>query len=509
MTGTAPLKGVLMIQGTGSHVGKSVLVAALCHYYASRGKRVAPFKAQNMALNSFITQEGGEIGRAQAFQAFAAGIVPSIDMNPILLKPSSDTGSQVIVHGRPVGNMDARTYYAHKKQLRDKVRESLARLRAAYDIIIMEGAGSPAEINLKEGDLVNMGAAKMAHAPVLLVGDIDRGGVFAAIYGTIALLEANEQPYIKGIIINKFRGDVSLLTPGLRMIEARTERPVLGVVPYFHDLYLPEEDSVGLRSRMGAEGANLRLGVIRLSHISNFTDFDVLALEPDVSVTFLGPDDPLEGLDAVFIPGSKNTLADLAILRRHGLAERIRVFASEGGVVIGLCGGYQILGKSLHDPHHVESRMGTLEGLGLLDVSTTLSREKITTLTVAYLLEESEAGPLEGYEIHMGVTELGAEARPLFQILSRNGQPCRVLDGAMNREGNVWGTYLHGIFDNDPFRHTFLNHLRKRKGLSPLPATGIFYRQRLEESVKRLTETVETALDMDQITEIIRRGMPS
>ncbi len=507
MTANTPLKGVLMIQGTGSHVGKSVLVAALCHYYASKGWRVAPFKAQNMALNSFITQEGGEIGRAQAFQAFAAGVIPSVDMNPILLKPSSDTGSQVIVHGRPIGNMDARTYHAYKKQLRDKVKESLERLRSRYDIVIMEGAGSPAEINLKEGDLVNMGAAKMAGAPVLLVGDIDRGGVFAAIYGTIALLEADERPYIRGIIINKFRGDVSLLVPGLRMIEARTERPVLGVVPYFHDLYLPEEDSVGLRDQMGTRDGSLRLGVVRLSHISNFTDFDVLALEPDVSVTYIGPDDSLEGLDAVFIPGSKNTLADLAVLRRHGLAKRLQAFASDGGVVIGLCGGYQILGKNLHDPYHVESRMGTQEGLGLLDVTTTLSREKITTLTVARPLEEPESNPLKGYEIHMGITELGPGARPLFRILDRNGQSCQVLDGAINGKGNVWGTYLHGIFDNDAFRHAFLNDLRKKKGLPPLASAGIFYWQRLEASVKRLTETVEASLDMDQITDILRQGV--
>lgn len=496
-----------MVQGTGSHVGKSILVAALCRYFARQGIRVAPFKAQNMALNSFITQEGGEIGRAQAFQAFAAGVTPSIDMNPILLKPSSDTGSQVIVHGKVVGNMDARTYHHQKGNLTGKVEESLQRLKKVYDVIVMEGAGSPAEINLKDRDLVNMGAARMANAPVLLVGDIDRGGVFASLYGTIALLDNDERPFFKGMIINKFRGDVSLLEPGLTMIEEKTDLPVLGVIPYFHDLYLPEEDSVGLKVRMGNADGALSLGVIRLPHISNFTDFDVLSMEPDVSVIYVGPGDTLDDLDAVFIPGSKNSLTDLSYLRQNGLASGIVDFASRGGTVVGLCGGYQILGKTICDPYHVESGFTTMEGLGLLDVDTTLSLEKTTTLDTARTIGTYSGIPLEGYEIHMGITRPGPRAHPLFEILERNQRPCTVPDGAENEEGNVWGTYLHGIFDNDDFRHTFLNNLRERKGLPPLQRSRIFYRQRLAESVERLAKTVAEALDMERVTEIIQQGL--
>lgn len=496
-----------MIQGTGSHVGKSVLTAALCRIFADKGVRVAPFKAQNMALNSFITREGGEIGRAQAFQAFAAGISPSIHMNPILLKPSSDTGSQVIVHGKVQGNMDARIYHFKKEALRETVRESLAFLRERFDLVLMEGAGSPAEINLKDYDLVNMGAAKMAGAPVLLAGDIDRGGVFASLYGTLALLDEDERPYVKGLIINKFRGDISLLAPGLAMIEKRTAVPVLGVIPYFHDLYLPEEDSVGLRRRMGTPDGVIRVGVIQLSHISNFTDFDILAMEPDVSVEYILPDDSFEGLDALVIPGSKNTLTDLARLRETGIDRKILSFAEAGGTVVGLCGGYQILGKSIRDPEKVESGMGTIEGLGLLDTETVMATEKTTTLDTARRVEGDPKERLEGYEIHMGVTRRGEGSRPLFRIVSRNGTPCDVADGAVNAHGNVWGTYLHGIFDNDAFRHDFLNALRERKGLPPLARSGVFHRQRLLESVERLARTVEAALDMERIEEIIRRGI--
>ena len=496
-----------MIQGTGSHVGKSVLVAALCRIFADRGVRVAPFKAQNMALNSFITREGGEIGRAQAFQAFAAGILPSVHMNPILLKPSSDTGSQVIVHGKVHGNMDARTYHFEKENLREKVRESLEILKEQFDLILIEGAGSPAEINLKDHDLVNMGAAKMAHAPVLLVGDIDRGGVFASLYGTIALLDEDERRYFKGMIINKFRGDVSLLEPGLAMIEERTSVPVLGVIPYFHDLYLPEEDSVGLRRKMGALDGAIRIGIVRLSHISNFTDFDVLSMEPEVSVEYIDPGESLGDLDAVIIPGSKNTLTDLHYLRESGLDRRIIAFAEGGGTVVGLCGGYQILGKTIRDPDHVESTLESIEGLGLLDTDTVMAPEKTTTLDVACRIDGDPAERLEGYEIHMGVTRRGDGVRPLFRIISRNDQPCDVEDGAVNDRGNVWGTYLHGIFDNDTFRHDFLNALREDRGLAPLPRAGVFYKRRLLESVAELARTVGEALDMERIERIIRRGL--
>jgi len=496
-----------MIQGTASHVGKSVLVAALCRIFHKQGLRVAPFKAQNMALNSFITREGGEIGRAQAFQARAAGVAPSVDMNPILLKPSSDTGAQVIINGKVHANMNAKAYHDFKPHLRETVRKSLNRLKKRYDVIFMEGAGSPAEINLKKNDLVNMGAARMAGAPVLLAGDIDRGGVFASLYGTVALLDEEERPYLKGMIINKFRGDVSLLSPGLSMIEAKTGLPVMGVIPYFHDLYLPEEDSVGLKNAQGSSGAAIKIGVVRLPHISNFTDFDVLAMEPDVSLVYIDSGDNLRQFDAVILPGSKNTLTDLTYLRQRHLTDPLVNFASAGGTVVGLCGGYQILGRIIRDPGHFESKLEEVAGLGLLDVTTTLHPQKTTTLDEARFLDRKKAFHLTGYEIHMGVTEQGTHARPLFEITSRNGTPCKITDGASNASGKIWGTYLHGIFDNDTFRHDFLNTLRQEKGLPPLSETGIFYEQKLEESLDRLSETVSNALDMDAITDIINRGI--
>ena len=496
-----------MIQGTASHVGKSVLVAALCRIFYHQGLRVAPFKAQNMALNSFITQEGGEIGRAQAFQARAAGVAPSVDMNPILLKPSSDTGAQVIINGKVHANMNAKAYHEFKPHLRGTVQESLNRLKKKYDIILMEGAGSPAEINLKENDLVNMGAARMAGAPVLLTGDIDRGGVFASLYGTVALLDDEEQPYLKGMIINKFRGDISLLTPGLSMIEDKTGLPVMGVIPYFHDLYLPEEDSVGLKNAQGPSGAAIKIGVVRLPHISNFTDFDVLAMEPDVSLVYIDSGEDLQQFDAIILPGSKNTLTDFSYLSQCHLTDPLVNFASGGGTVIGLCGGYQILGRVIRDPGHFESELEEVMGLGLLDVTTTLHPRKTTTLDEARFLDRAKAFTLTGYEIHMGVTEHGAGASPLFEITSRNGTPCKVRDGASNSNGRIWGTYLHGIFDNDAFRHDFLNTLRQAKGLPVLSGTGIFYEQKLEESLDRLSETVSNAVDMEAIMNIIDRGM--
>jgi len=496
-----------MIQGTASHVGKSILVAALCRILHDRNLRVAPFKAQNMALNSFITREGGEIGRAQAFQARAAGVVPSTDMNPILLKPSSDTGAQVIINGKVYANMDARAYHDFKPRLRGTVKESLNRLKKAFDIILIEGAGSPAEINLKQNDLVNMGAAEMAGAPVLLVGDIDRGGVFASLYGTVALLDEEERSYLKGMIINKFRGDVSLLTPGLSMIEDKTALPVLGVIPYFHDLYLPEEDSVGLKNAETPSGAALKIGVVRLPHISNFTDFDILAMEPDVSLVYIDSGETLRQLDAVILPGSKNTLTDLTYLRERHLAGALVNFAADGGTLVGLCGGYQILGRTIRDPGHFESELEVVEGLGLLDITTILFPEKTTTLDLARFLDREKAFPLTGYEIHMGVTKHGHGAVPLIEIISRNGMPCQVMDGASNSNGRIWGTYLHGIFDNDAFRHDFLNNLRRKKGLSELSGTGVFYEQKLEESLEKLAKTVSDTLDITAIMDIIQRGV--
>ncbi len=500
-----------MILGSGSDVGKSIMVAGLCRIFRQEGIRVAPFKAQNMALNSFITPEGGEMGRAQVVQAQAAGLVPHVDMNPVLLKPSSEVGSQVIVQGQVYGNFPARDYYRLKPQLVKKVMESYRRLAGAYDLIVLEGAGSAVELNLKQNDLVNFNMAKKAGAAVLLVADIDRGGVFAATIGAFLLLTPTERRMLRGFIINKFRGDPTLFESGVTIIERRTRRPVLGVVPYAGDLVLPEEDSVALSRKRpagaGAEAAGLRIGVVRLPHISNYTDFDPLEQEPGVHLAYVDHRDELSGLDLLILPGTKNTISDLLYLKATGLFGRIQAYGRAGGRLVGICGGYQILGQEVRDPLGVEGDPRTEPGLALLPVVTTMAGAKTTTQVEARVPDPGGCGVLSAYEIHMGVTEAQGPGQPAFEIVSRNGRPLKVADGWVAPDRRVWGTYLHGLFDNDAFRRIFLQELQlTRPGLdatAPAASYGT-YEQFQETQLDRLADLLRRHLDMAQIKAMIQ-----
>jgi adenosylcobyric acid synthase len=495
-----------MFCGTGSDVGKSVLAAGFCRILSNRGISVAPFKSQNMALNSFATPEGGEIGRAQAVQAQACRIPPHTDMNPVLLKPNSDTGSQVIVQGKVVGSMAVQEYNAYKPEAFRKVEESFTRLSENYRYIVIEGAGSIAEINLKAHDIANLRVAEMADCPCILVADIDRGGVFAQIVGTWELLEPDERKRIKGIVINKFRGDPSLLTSGIEFVEKKTAVPVLGVVPYFRHFRIPEEDSVALEKRRSeargkrSEEGTIRIGVIRFPRISNYTDFDPLEAEPDVDLRYLEDSGELEGLDVLILPGSKSTISDLQFLRNQGLFDRIQDFE---GMVVGICGGYQMLGRKVFDPDAIESSVTEAEGLGILDVETVLLPEKEThqaegrLLPAALLIAPNGGEAVSGYEIHMGSTTLGPTAKPFAQLLRRSGSEVAVLDGAVSADGRVFGSYLHGIFDNLGFRTAFLNRLRREKGL---PIVSAEYRE--EDPFDLLAKHFEQHLDLERLFRI-------
>jgi adenosylcobyric acid synthase len=502
----------LMFLGTGSDVGKSVLAAAYCRILKQDGYRVAPFKAQNMALNSFITPEGGEMGRAQVVQAEAAGIAPHVDMNPILLKPTSQMGSQVIVRGKAVGNYSALQYYEYKKELVSIVRESYERLASAYDVLVLEGAGSAVELNLKEHDLVNMSMAAMADARCVIVGDIDRGGIFAALLGSYMLLTPDEQERIIGFMVNKLRGDPRLFTSGIDIIETRSHRPVLGVIPHFDHIALQEEDSVALKRRM-RQGGNpadagrdrLRIGVVRLPFVSNYTDFDCFEQEPGVDLVYFDRLDAVFGFDAVMVPGSKNTLEDLDHLKRTGLADALVAFSKSGGTVVGLCGGYQMLGRRVEDPLGVESGLRGVDGLGLLDMETEMYPDKITSQVEAELIgksafDASVHGRLHGYEIHMGRSTPGQEAQPLFHVVARDGQAVDFPDGLSNADGRVWGTYIHGVFDNDDFRRSFLENLRSRSGKQDIPLSGGYsYKEWKEQQYELLAEHVRLHTDVERV----------
>ena len=509
-----------MIQGTGSHVGKSVLVAALCRIFAQDGYRVAPFKSQNMSNNSFVTKSGGEMGRAQVMQAEAAMIEPHVDMNPILLKPTGDTGSQVILQGKPLEHLLARDYYARKARLWQAVVESYEHLAQQYDILVIEGAGSPAEVNLRENDIVNMRVALFADAPVLLVGDIDKGGVFAWLVGTLELLTEEERNQVRGLIINKFRGDVSLLTDGLTFLEDKTGKPVLGVIPYFHDIYLDEEDAVILeRDELPSSGERtassfdenaldvLDIAVVRLPRISNFTDFDALAATAKVKLRYISQPDTLGSPDVIILPGTKNTLADLVFLKESGLADALLVAKRRGAHIIGICGGFQMLGKEIADPFHVESSLERVAGLGLLDIVTEMNLDKMTAQAKARINSRNFLNlgtELLGYEIHQGETELLAGTTPLFVIVARSGQAVEILDGAISDDGKVWGTYLHGLFDNDQFRLALVNRLREEKGYSPLQETTSFqFEREKQRGYDKLAELVREHLDIRRIYEIL------
>jgi adenosylcobyric acid synthase len=503
-----------MFQGTGSDVGKSVLTSAFCRIFAQDGYKVAPFKSQNMALNSFVTKRGGEIGRAQAVQAEAAQVEATVDMNPILLKPKEDTSSQVIIQGRPLKNMEAQEYFAHREEGLNYIRESLDRLQDNYDVIVMEGAGSPAEVNLRKYDVVNMKMAELAEAPVILVADIDKGGVFASIVGTFKLLNDREVERIKGIIINKFRGDITRLESGLDFIEEHTGVPVLGVVPYFSDFKIPEEDSVPSHRLRNDQEAEIDIAIIYLPHISNFTDFTPLEDEIQTSVRYIKQGEELGNPDAVIIPGSKNTIEDLEYLKKIGYADEIKELAAQGVQIIGVCGGYQMLGKEIADPNCMETTGKIVKGLELLDIKTVFNPDKITTQAQGKVISrrsffgELDSNLLSGYEIHMGETELGSQVEALNKLKEKDEDLDFHLDGAVSSDGLIFGTYLHGIFDNDDFRHTFINYLRKRKGLPALDfSQELSVVEKREEAYEKLAEVIRKNVDVQRVYEIMDTNM--
>ena len=504
---------VVMVQGTGSSVGKSMLVAALCRIFRQEGYSVAPFKAQNMALNSFATLDGAEIGRAQAAQAEAAGVLPSVDMNPVLLKPEVDYRSQLVVMGQPVGTLESPEFGDRKELLWDVVTSALDRLRSEFEVVVIEGAGSPAEINLRQGDIVNMEVALYASSPVLLVGDIDRGGVFASLWGTVSLLDPRERQLVKGTVINKFRGDVSLLTPGLTRLEELTGAPVLGVVPFFRDIYLSEEDSPasGNVAGLGTGEALLDIAVVALPHIANFDDFDPLRREPGVEVRYVRSAVEMGTPDLIILPGTKTTVADLQHIRENGIADLLVSHARAGVAIVGVCGGYQMLGQSIADPDGVESGQAVTSGLGLLPVDTTFAAEKQTHQVSGWvasgigMLEGSEDVPLEGYEIHMGSSQIVQDSavRIPFQLSYRSGRAVKAGDGHIGVDGWTLGTYIHGLFQNTELRRNILHRLAERKGVS-LPVGDSAFSQSCEYD--KLAYLIRECLDMRLLRRIVGLG---
>jgi len=505
----------IMLQGTNSNVGKSVLAAALCRLFFRNGYRVAPYKAQNMALNSCVTRDGGEMGRAQVLQAYAARVEPRVEMNPVLLKPTSSACSQIIVLGSPAGNLPARDYHGDFNQrLFSRVEEAYRKLCRDFEIIVIEGAGSPAEVNLKDREIANMRVAKMAGAPVLLVADIDRGGALAAVVGTLELLDPDEREMVKGIIINKFRGDMELLKPALDFLETRTGKPVLGVVPYLTDLGLPEEDSVALEQKVNrpTEAGQVEIAVVVTPRISNFTDFDALEREPGVNLRYVGGNEPIGKPDLIILPGSKNTLEDLLFLQNCGKVEEIRKLAHAGIPVIGICGGYQMLGREIIDPEGAEGGgIRQVQGIGLLDVITSFEPVKATYLVEAIVAGE---GPflspcrgqhVKGYEIHMGRSTRMNNSRGAFRITKRGEKAVDLEDGALAAGGLVLGTYIHGIFDNDNFRNHVLSVLRRRRGMENT-YTGYDFAADLDRRLDVLARTVGESLDLKKLEQIM--GLP-
>jgi adenosylcobyric acid synthase len=501
----------IMVLGTGSHVGKSLVTAALCRIFARAGYRVAPFKAQNMALNSAATPEGYEIGRAQALQAEAAGIAPSVHMNPVLIKPASDTAAQIVVQGEVWRNLDARNYQETTiATLLPIVEESYRILAAQYDVIVLEGAGSPAEINLKANDIVNMRMAKFADAQCLLVADIDRGGVFASLLGTCELLDEDERGRIAGFVINKFRGDATLLWPGVRMIEQRLGKSCMGVIPFLGNLSLDEEDSVGLERRASASwtepespARKLRIGVIAFPSFSNFTDFDALAAEPSVALKYLRDPGSIPLADVVVLPGSKQTVNDLRWLRERGFESVLNEHVRKGRGIVGICGGFQMLGKEIFDPEGME-RAGSEMALGLLPVRTIMERDKVTVPARGWLSggslfgQPADSCELFGYEIHLGATEYLDGAEPFASITRQGGAARPLPDGCISQDRRIFGTYLHGIFDHDAFRHRFLRSLRAMLQLSP-PEELVAWSERRRQQLDLLANEFGRALDLEAI----------
>jgi adenosylcobyric acid synthase len=495
----------IMIQGTMSNVGKSLLVAGLCRVFRQDGYRVAPFKSQNMALNSFITKEGKEMGRAQVVQCEAAKIEPSVRMNPILLKPTNDIGSQVIVKGEPIGVMKAKEYFQFKKKLIPVIQECYDSLDKEYDIIVLEGAGSPAEINLKQEDIVNMGMAKMAKAPVLLVGDIDRGGVFAQLLGTLLLLEEEEKKRIKGLLVNKFRGDKTILEPGLRMLEQKGNKPVLGAIPYL-SVDIEEEDSLTERFDTRHGQGLLDIAVIRFPRISNYTDFAVLEARKEITLRYVSTPKELGNPDMILLPGSKNTMEDLLWMRQNGLETLLHKEMAKGTILFGICGGYQMMGETLHDPYAVEHG-GSLKGMGIFPMDTIFQKEKITT-QVSGKFQEMKGSlaslshkNIEGYEIHMGVSTAHKDS-PMTQITA-DGMAFKT-EGF--QKGNCYGTYIHGIFDHQEVSLALVADLLQKKGLSQKAVEEFSWKDYKDKQYDLLADALREHLDMEKIYEILWKG---
>lgn len=516
-----------MFQGTASNVGKSIIAAGMCRIFAQDGYKVAPFKPQNMALNSFITDEGLEMGRAQVFQAEAAGIKPKADMNPILLKPCGNHRSQVIVRGKVVGEMYSSEYHEYKLELVDILKDTFSDLENEYDVIIMEGAGSCAEINLKERDISNMGMAEIADAPVVLVSDIDRGGVFASIVGTLALLTENERKRVKGVIINKFRGKKEYFAEGVKMLEDIIHIPVLGVVPY-SDIKIEDEDSVTTRFKKATKKNDINIEIVRTPHMSNFTDFNIFETQSDVSLRYVDFGESIGNPDMLIIPGTKSTVDDLKYLRETGLEEQIKECARRGKLVFGICGGYQMLGKKIVDKYGVESDDLEVEGIGLLNTVTEFEKEKTTVQTerviydnVQGYLNDVSGKKVKGYEIHMGTTtkldecvdeifasEPTGEAKKDSEVsenmIKNNDKFCLI--GCSNSEGNVVGTYIHGIFDEIDFTRTLLNTIRAKKGLEPITSEVKSFKEFKNKEYDRLADMLRENLDMEKIYEIVENS---
>lgn len=476
----------IMLMGTGSDVGKSLLAAGLCRHFTNQGLRVRPFKPQNMSNNAAVTVDGGEIGRAQALQARACRVDPTVHMNPILLKPESGTGAQVIVQGKRHSTQSAREFFGNRAKFMAPILDSFHRLAADADLVIVEGAGSPGEINLREGDLANMGFASAARVPALLVGDIHRGGVIASIAGTFHILPLEDRQRLKGFIINKFHGDPQLFDEGRKYLEKATGTPCLGVVPYFNEARrLPAEDAVALDEALASDSQGSEIAMLRLPRIANFDDLDPLRLDPSLKVTFVQPGEPIPAnARLVIIPGSKSTIADLAALRREGWDIDLAAHVRRGGFVLGLCGGYQMLGKRVHDPEGLEGPPGSVDGLGLLDVETTLLPDK--TLTRVSGTHLSTGLPVSGYEIHLGRTEGPDCARPFAMI---GGKP----DGAASASGRIMGTYLHGCFGSDAFRAAFIKRLALKA------AAGLHYDGVIDETLDALARHLDASLDLKRL----------
>jgi len=493
----------LMVMGTASDVGKSIIVTALCRLFSRAGVRVVPFKSQNMSNNAAVCPGGGEIGRAQAVQAEACGLEPTVDMNPVLLKPETETGCQVVIRGQARFRMRAHEHAHYRAEAWPEIVASYRTLAEQFDLIIIEGAGSAAEVNLRARDVVNWTIAELADAPVLLVADIDKGGVFASLVGTIELLSPAERNRVRGFLINKFRGDSKLLDSGLRFLEERTGIPVLGVVPYLRELRIPQEDAATLDStstRMDEKPVTF--GVIRVPRIANYTDFAPLELEPDVAVRYVSDPESTIRLDVVCLPGSKSTVADLQWLRRVGWEDYLVRHVRAGGWVVGICAGYQMLGQHILDPQHVESPTAETIGLGLLDVVTTFEQEKLTARVKGDML--GSGLPISGYEIHAGRVSRQESALPLLRLTMRNGQALSELEGAQSPNGQMWGTSIHDVCESAQWRRQFINLVRTKKGYAPLSATQApdTLAYRLQE-YDRFADAVETNIDLKRIAALI------